>query len=67
VELFEARKTRESAIMAEINGIARYGEISKGQRKIYIAATTARSGNTRCLVESTSTCRKASAWRRAIR
>jgi len=37
VELFEARKPRESAIMAEINGIARYGEISKGQRKIYIA------------------------------
>ena len=36
VELFEARKPRESAIMAEINGIVKYGEISKGQRKIYI-------------------------------
>jgi len=36
VELFEARKPRESAIMAEINGVVRYGEISKGQRKIYI-------------------------------
>ncbi|HEX4137301.1 MAG TPA: DNA-directed RNA polymerase subunit beta' [Bryobacteraceae bacterium] len=37
VELFEARKPRESAIMAEINGVVRYGEVSKGQRKIYIA------------------------------
>jgi DNA-directed RNA polymerase subunit beta' len=36
VELFEARKPRESAIMAEINGVVRYGEIAKGQRKIYI-------------------------------
>src|SRR5271165_6214175 len=36
VELFEARKPRESAIMAEINGVVKYGEISKGQRKIYI-------------------------------
>ncbi len=37
VELFEARKPRESAIMAEINGVVKYGELSKGQRKIYIA------------------------------
>jgi len=37
VELFEARKPRESAIMAEINGVVKYGEVSKGQRKIYIA------------------------------
>src|ERR1700744_3159853 len=37
VELFEARKPRESAIMAEINGVVKYGEPSKGQRKIYIA------------------------------
>ena len=36
VELFEARKPREAAIMAEINGIVKYGELSKGQRKIYI-------------------------------
>jgi len=37
VELFEARKPRESAIMAEIAGVVKYGELSKGQRKIYIA------------------------------
>ncbi len=36
VELFEARKPRESAIMAEINGLVKYGEISKGQRRLYI-------------------------------
>ncbi len=36
VELFEARKPREAAIMAEINGVVKYGELSKGQRKIYI-------------------------------
>ena len=36
VELFEARKPRETAIIAEINGIVKYGEVSKGMRKIYI-------------------------------
>jgi len=36
VELFEARKPREAAIMAEINGVVRYGELSKGLRRIYI-------------------------------
>jgi len=36
VELFEARKPRETAIIAEINGIVKYGEVAKGQRKIYV-------------------------------
>ena len=36
VELFEARKPRETAIMAEINGTVEYGEVSKGQRKIHV-------------------------------
>jgi DNA-directed RNA polymerase subunit beta' len=36
VELFEARKPRESAIISEINGTVKYGEVSKGQRKIYV-------------------------------
>ncbi len=36
VELFEARKPRETAVIAEINGAVRHGEVSKGQRKIYI-------------------------------
>ncbi len=34
VELFEARKPRETAVIAEIDGSVKYGEISKGQRKI---------------------------------
>jgi DNA-directed RNA polymerase subunit beta' len=36
VELFEARKPRETAIIAEINGIVKYGEVTKGMRKLYI-------------------------------
>jgi DNA-directed RNA polymerase subunit beta' len=36
VELFEARKPRETAIIAEINGVVKYGEVAKGQRKIYV-------------------------------
>ena len=36
VELFEARKPRETAVITEINGIVKYGEIAKGMRKIYI-------------------------------
>ncbi|MGB6942062.1 MAG: DNA-directed RNA polymerase subunit beta' [Bryobacteraceae bacterium] len=38
VELFEARKPRETAIIAEINGVVRYGEVAKGMRKISITA-----------------------------
>ena len=36
VELFEARKPRETAVITEIDGIVKYGEITKGMRKIYI-------------------------------
>jgi DNA-directed RNA polymerase subunit beta' len=36
VELFEARKPRETAVITEIDGIVKYGEISKGMRKLYI-------------------------------
>jgi len=38
VELFEARKPRETAIIAEINGVIKYGEVAKGMRKISITA-----------------------------
>ena len=38
VELFEARKPRETAIISEIDGIVRFGEVAKGQRKIYVTA-----------------------------
>jgi DNA-directed RNA polymerase subunit beta' len=36
VELFEARRPRERAYIAEINGTVKYGEVSKGTRKVYI-------------------------------
>jgi DNA-directed RNA polymerase subunit beta' len=36
VELFEARKPRETAVIAEINGVVKYGDVSKGMRKIFI-------------------------------
>jgi DNA-directed RNA polymerase subunit beta' len=38
VELFEARKPRDPAVMAEIDGVIKYGEISKGTRKVSIVA-----------------------------
>jgi DNA-directed RNA polymerase subunit beta' len=36
VELFETRKPRDPAVISEIDGVVRYGEISKGMRKIYV-------------------------------
>ena len=36
VELFEARKPRETAVITEIDGIVKYGDITKGQRKIVV-------------------------------
>ncbi|MBA3352216.1 MAG: DNA-directed RNA polymerase subunit beta', partial [Blastocatellia bacterium] len=36
VELFEARRPGETAMMSEINGIVRFGPIAKGKRKIVV-------------------------------
>jgi DNA-directed RNA polymerase subunit beta' len=36
VELFEARKPRDPAVIAEINGVVKYGDVVKGIRKISI-------------------------------
>jgi DNA-directed RNA polymerase subunit beta' len=38
VELFEARKPRETAVISEIDGTVKFGEVSKGQRKVYVQA-----------------------------
>src|ERR1041385_6031909 len=38
VELFEARKPHETAIISEIDGVVKFGEVSKGQRKLYVVA-----------------------------
>src|SRR5262249_54627215 len=36
VELFETRKPKDPAVISEIDGIVRYGDIAKGMRKIYV-------------------------------
>ncbi|MGH9776578.1 MAG: DNA-directed RNA polymerase subunit beta' [Candidatus Acidiferrales bacterium] len=36
VELFETRKPKDPAVISEIDGIVKYGEIAKGQRKIEV-------------------------------
>jgi DNA-directed RNA polymerase subunit beta' len=36
VELFEARKPHEPAVITEIDGTVRYGEVVKGQRKVVV-------------------------------
>jgi len=36
VELFEARKPRETAVMSEINGIVKIGDVVKGVRKVKV-------------------------------
>jgi DNA-directed RNA polymerase subunit beta' len=38
VELFEARKPHETAVISEIDGTVKFGEVSKGQRKLYVVA-----------------------------
>jgi DNA-directed RNA polymerase subunit beta' len=38
VELFEARKPKDPAVITEVDGIVRYGGISKGLRKITVEA-----------------------------
>ena len=36
VELFEARKPKETAVITEIDGVVKYGDIAKGTRKISV-------------------------------
>ncbi len=43
VELFEARKPKDPAVISEIDGTAKYGEISKGMRKIYVESEDGRT------------------------
>jgi DNA-directed RNA polymerase subunit beta' len=43
VELFETRKPRDPAVISEIDGVVKYGEIVKGQRKIYVESEEGRA------------------------
>jgi DNA-directed RNA polymerase subunit beta' len=36
VELFETRKPKDPAVISEIDGVVKYGDIVKGMRKIYV-------------------------------
>jgi len=36
VELFEARKPKETAVISEINGVVKFGDVSKGMRKVFV-------------------------------
>ena len=70
VELFEARKPRDPAVISEIDGTVKYGGVVKGQRKILIVPDEGGGERARVLASRaacTSTCRTASACARAIR
>jgi DNA-directed RNA polymerase subunit beta' len=36
VELFETRKPKDPAVISEIDGVVKYGDIAKGMRKVYV-------------------------------
>src|SRR5260370_28567670 len=36
VELFDTRKPKDPAVISEIDGTVRYGDIAKGMRKVYV-------------------------------
>ena len=38
VELFEARRPKDPAVISEIDGMVKYGDLMKGQRKIFVTA-----------------------------
>ena len=49
IELFEARRPKEPAVITEIDGIVKYGGIVKGQRKIEVVGDEGtKSANTHC-------------------
>jgi len=43
VELFETRKPKDPAVISEIDGVVKYGEIAKGQRKIHVESEDGRT------------------------
>ena len=43
VELFETRKPKDPAVISEIDGVVKYGEIVKGMRRIYVESEDGRT------------------------
>jgi len=67
VELFEARKPRETAVMSEINGTVKIGDVVKGVRKVKVMGDDGNEREYSVPPASTSTSRRASASTPAIR
>jgi len=44
VELFEARRPKDPAVISEIDGAVRYGDVTKGQRRLFVMPEEATSG-----------------------
>ena len=59
VELFEARRPKEPAVITEIDGVVKYGDIAKQHRKIFVTGRDTTSASTSSRAARTSTCRKA--------
>ena len=47
VELFEARKPKDPAVISEIDGVVKEGGVVKGQRKIIIVPSACGSSEAR--------------------
>ena len=61
VELFEARKPKDPAVISEIDGVVKDGGVVKGQRKLIIVPDDgAEPREHRCRAACTSTCTRAS-------
>ena len=66
-ELFEARRPKDPATIAEIDGIVKFGEIKRGKREIFVYPTGGRGHDapsrsrscTKCRPASTSGCTRA--------
>src|SRR5205814_5365514 len=46
VELFETRKPKDPAVISEVDGVVRYGEVSKGLRKVFVESDDNKAGMT---------------------
>jgi DNA-directed RNA polymerase subunit beta' len=55
-ELFEARRPKDPAVITEIDGDVRFGDIKRGKREVIITRIPDPSGPTRSRSESTCAC-----------
>ena len=60
VELFEARKPHEPAVITEIDGVVKYGESSKASARSWLRPIAESPRSTCCRAASTSPFRRAS-------